>query len=234
MTNWTPLCLPPSGPQAPGSGLLTCLTGCLNYFFLIFETLFVKLKKSILFIGVTKRNRHCCICTHSRVKTFNGIIKSCKWKYFSLCIMYILWAERWRFHTLLWSASMPKSEQRCSTNMSYSTNESGSSRSSSLSRAVSLPCAQDFRALLRLLCFHSCHVSCIHSPVSFHDLPFVLCSYPQLSSSCKRCLSFLLDSLLHWQMADRIASCILQNFRLGKCPSVRNLTYTFKRTFQTV
>uniref|UniRef100_A0A8C1BDA9 MSL complex subunit 2a n=1 Tax=Cyprinus carpio carpio TaxID=630221 RepID=A0A8C1BDA9_CYPCA len=53
---------------------------------------------------------------------------------------------------------MPKSEQRCSTNMSYSTNESGSSRSSSLSRAVSLPCAQQFRALLRLSCSHFCQL----------------------------------------------------------------------------
>lgn len=41
--------------------------------------------------------------------------------------------------TLFLSWSMPKSEQRCSTNMSVSTKESWSSRSSTRSRAVSLP-----------------------------------------------------------------------------------------------
>lgn len=42
--------------------------------------------------------------------------------------------------TLFLSCSMPKSEQRCSTNMSDSTKDSGSSRSSTRSLAVSLPC----------------------------------------------------------------------------------------------
>lgn len=41
--------------------------------------------------------------------------------------------------TLFLSCSMPKSEQRCSTNMSDSTKESRSSRSSTRSLAVSFP-----------------------------------------------------------------------------------------------
>lgn len=42
--------------------------------------------------------------------------------------------------TLFPSCSMPKSEQRCSTNMSVSTKDSGSNSSSTRSLAVSLPC----------------------------------------------------------------------------------------------
>lgn len=147
--------------------------------------------------------------------------------------MKFLWPARWRWHTLLWSASMPKSEQRCSTNMSYSTNESWSSKSSTLSLAVSLPCAQALRSSSRIVALSLMSTAFILQKV-FITYPFVLCSYPQLPSSYKRCISLLLNSLLHRQMADRIASCILQYFRLGNCPSdcaVRNLTNTFKRTF---
>lgn len=67
---WTP------GPRAPVPWfrITYLLNRMFKQFFLNLWNSLCQTEKSILFIGVRKRNTHCCICTHSRVKTCNGII----------------------------------------------------------------------------------------------------------------------------------------------------------------
>lgn len=146
--------------------------------------------------------------------------------------------------TLLWSASIPKSEHLCSTNMSYSTKESGSKSSSILSRAVNLPCNKR-RFMVRVTYFHCFpHVDKFVQLFNYFKFrnsnesstcPLVLSINSLLTSSNKGCASFLFNALLNSKMANGIISWLQQEIWCGGCNcSMLHLCQGLKWDFQTI